>query len=140
MAPHIVRTYRPYGWAVTDTILRDGPFSRLATGDELAVVLRDDAATIWGHAFLSGVLSGTPELGVGVHQALLGRGLGRTLTTALLDRAERECRLKAVKLICVQDNAAAVDLYASLGFEQTDAFVEPRDGLPYFAMRKVLRP
>ena len=139
LAPHVVRTYRPYGWTVTEAILRDGPFSRLTAGDELAMILRDDAGAIWGHAFLSGVLGGRALFGIGVHQSLLGRGLGRRLMTALLEKADRQSGLREITLTCVQDNAAAVDLYASLGFQQTDAFIEPGDGLPYFAMRRALR-
>ena len=140
LAPQVVRAYRPYGWTITEQTLCDGPFSRQAAGDELAMILRDATGAIWGHAFLSDVLSETASFGIGVHQSLLGRGLGRRLMTALLDKAARECDLKEIKLICVQDNAAAVNLYTSLGFEQTDAFIEPGDGLPYFAMRKVTAP
>ena len=106
----------------------------------MALVLRDAGGAIWGHAFLSGLLSGTALFGIGIHQSLLGRGLGRELMTALLERAERQSDLKEITLTCVQDNAAAVDLYASLGFEKTDAFVEPGDGLTYFAMRKTIIP
>lgn len=139
LADFVVRAYRPYGWEITDATLRDGPIARQAAGDELGLVLRDQAGAIWGHAFLSNILSGAAHFGIGVHQKLLGRGLGRTLTTALLAQAGRHTGLQEIRLTCVQDNDAAVALYTSLGFERTGEFVEENDGLPYFRMRKILR-
>lgn len=138
LSPMVVRAYGPYGWEVTEQSLRDGPFARLAGGDEAALILRDDARAIWGHAFLSGVKSGAAHFGIGIHQSLLGGGLGRKLMTALLDQAGRELQLKEIRLTCVQDNDAAVGLYTSLGFEKTKEFIEENDGLPYFAMRKLV--
>ena len=138
LSPMVVRAYRPYGWEVTEQSLRDGPFVRLADGDEAAMILRDDARAIWGHAFLSGVKSGAAHFGIGIHQSLLGGGLGRQLMTALLDQADRELQLKEIRLTCVQDNATAVKLYTSLGFEMTGISVGQDDGLPYFDMRKLV--
>jgi ribosomal protein S18 acetylase RimI-like enzyme len=45
------------------------------------------------------------------------RGLGRWLTTALLDQARRE-EIEQVTLDLRADNAAAVSLYGSLGFRE----------------------
>ena len=139
LADFIVRAYRPYGWEITEEILRDGPVARTVGGEELGMVLRDDAGAIWGHAFLSEIKSGSAHFGIGVHQTLLGQGLGRELMVALLDAAERQAGLTEIRLTCVQDNDAAVTLYTSLGFEKTREFIEEGDGLPYFAMRKTLR-
>ncbi len=139
LADFVVRAYRPYGWEITAETLRDGPLARQMAGDELGLVLRDDAGAIWGHAFLSNVLSGEAHFGIGIHQKLLGRGLGEALMTALLDQADRHTDLQEIRLTCVQDNDAAIDLYTSLGFKRTGEFVEENDGLPYFRMRKILR-
>ncbi|MHC4561888.1 MAG: GNAT family N-acetyltransferase [Planctomycetota bacterium] len=138
LSPHVVRTYRPYGWEVTAEGLRDGPLANIATGDEYAMVVRDEAGTIWGHAFLSNVSSGSAPFGIGLHQALLGRRFGRKLMAALLDGAEQDCDLREIRLTCVQDNKAAVDLYTSLGFERTGEFIAEDDNLPYYRMRKPL--
>ena len=139
LADFIVRAYRPYGWEIAEEMLREGPVARTAGGDELGMVLRDEGGTIWGHAFLSEIKSGSAHFGIGIHQTLLGKGLGRGLMVALLDAAERQADLTEIRLTCVQDNDAAVTLYTSLGFEKTREFIEETDGLPYFAMRKTLR-
>ena len=138
LADSVVRAYRPYGWEITEQMLREGPIARTVSGEELALVLRDEGGAIWGHAFLSEVKTGSAHFGIGVHQMLLGKGLGRGLMVALLDTAERQADLTEIRLTCVQDNGAAVTLYTSLGFEKTREFIEEGDGLPYFAMRKVL--
>ncbi|MHC4985363.1 MAG: GNAT family N-acetyltransferase, partial [Planctomycetota bacterium] len=125
---------------VTDQMLREGPIARAVGGDELGMVLRDQGGAIWGHAFASDITSGSAHFGIGIHQTLLGKGLGRELMVALLNTAERQADLGEIRLTCVQDNVAAIELYTSLGFEKTREFIEETDGLPYFAMRKVLRP
>jgi len=138
LAEPIVRAYRPYGWDVTEQALRDGPVARTAAGDEIGLVLRDEGDNIWGHAFLADVKTGSAHAGVGVHQTLLGQGLGRKLMTALLVEAGHQPALGEVRLICVQDNAAAVALYTSLGFEITGAQTGKDDGLAYHEMRKTV--
>jgi ribosomal protein S18 acetylase RimI-like enzyme len=94
-----------------------------------------------GHAFLAGIKSADqPTLGVGIHQSLLGRGLGRKLTTTLLTEAEPLIAGKDIVLTVVQDNRPAVELYTSLGFEITDRFTSEHDNLPYYAMRRKAPP
>ena len=139
LADFIVRAFRPYGLAITEQVLADGPLARIAAGDECAFVLRDEAGNIWGHAFLQGLRSADGAmLGLGVHQSLLGRGLGRQFMTALMQAAER-LGVKRSHLSVVQDNTPAVELYKAHGFEITDKFISEIDGLPYYNMRKFLQ-
>jgi ribosomal protein S18 acetylase RimI-like enzyme len=139
LAEFVVRTYRPYGYEVTDELLRDGPLAQVQAGEELAIVWKDRDGAIWGHAFIQKIHSDTPHLGVGVHQQLVGQGMGRKLTEALMDRA-RDAKLELVTLIVVQDNAPAWTLYQSLGFEIVGEQVgisekpEESDGLAYYQM------
>jgi ribosomal protein S18 acetylase RimI-like enzyme len=137
LAEFVVRTYRPYGYDVTDEMLRDGPLAQVLAGEELAVVWKDSKGAIWGHAFIQKIHSETPHLGVGVHQQLVGQGMGRKLTGALMDRA-RQIGLTRVTLIVVQDNTPAWTLYQSLGFEITGEQIGEKeadhDGLPYYQM------
>lgn len=138
LADHIVRTFRPYGWDITEQVLADGPLARIAGGNECALVLRDEGDNIWGHAFLQGLRSADGAmLGLGVHQSLLGRGLGQKLMDALMQAADK-LRLKRISLTTVQDNAPAVELYKAHGFEITDKFVSDIDHLPYYNMLKIL--
>jgi ribosomal protein S18 acetylase RimI-like enzyme len=138
LADFVVRTYRPYGYEVTEAILREGPASRIASGDELGFVLVDDEGAIWGHAFIQALRNDKPEFGVGVHQAVLGQRRGRALTEAVMDAA-REAKLPRVHLIVVKDNTPAWTLYESVGFVATGqqegigGGVE-NDGLTYLKM------
>jgi ribosomal protein S18 acetylase RimI-like enzyme len=139
LAEEIVRTFRPYGWDLTADCLADGPLARIAAGDEFALAYRDEAGNIWGHAFLMGILSDDGAmLGLGVHQLLLGKELGRKLMAALMQAAER-LGIKRIHLSVVQDNAPAVELYKANGFEITEEFVSDLDNLPYYNMVKVFQ-
>ena len=139
LAEFVVRTYRPYGYDVTEAKLLDGPAARIASGDELGFVLVDDAGAVWGHAFIQALRNEKPEFGVGVHQAVLGRSLGRALTEAVMAEA-RERKLPSVHLIVVKDNTPAWTLYESVGFvvtgEQVSISDKPdeNDGLTYLKM------
>jgi len=137
LAPNIVRTFRPYGWQVTAQVLADGPLGRIAGGQEFALVLVDDGGNIWAHAFLQDLHAERgPTLGLGVHQSLLGRRLGRKLITALLHAADHTLMCRRISLTAVQDNTPAVDLYKSMGFEITGEFVSEDDGMAYYNMRR----
>lgn len=52
-----------------------------------------------------------------VHDEYQGRGIGRALLTALLDLADNYLGLIRVELEVWEDNAPAIRLYESLGFE-----------------------
>jgi ribosomal protein S18 acetylase RimI-like enzyme len=140
LAEEIVRTFRPYGWDVTASYLADGPLARIAAGDEFALVYRDEAGNIWGHAFLQDIRAADGVmLGLGVHQLLLGQGLGRQLMAALMQAADGELALELIRLTAVTNNAPAVELYKDFGFEITGEFVSEIDNMPYYNMQRVVR-
>lgn len=56
-------------------------------------------------------------LGIMVHKDLHGRGIGRALMHAILDVADNWLLLVRVELEVFADNAPAIALYESLGFE-----------------------
>jgi putative acetyltransferase len=56
-------------------------------------------------------------LGMAVHDQLQGRGIGRRLLAALLDLADNYLGLIRVELEVLADNAPAIRLYESAGFE-----------------------
>ncbi len=60
----------------------------------------------------------TGGLGITVHDDFVNRGIGRALLEALLDLADNTLGLKRVELDVIVDNAAAIHLYETLGFER----------------------
>ncbi|MGE5623698.1 MAG: GNAT family N-acetyltransferase [Methanocella sp.] len=56
-------------------------------------------------------------VGISIHDDFQGQGLGRALMTALLDLADNYLGLRRVQLDTWADNARAIHLYESLGFE-----------------------
>jgi len=139
LADFVVRTYRPYGYDVTETKLLDGPAHRVANDEEIGSVLVDEVGAVWGHAFIQNLSRDVPEFGVGVHQAVLGQRKGRALTEAVMAEACNR-KLPIVGLIVVKDNTPAWTLYESVGFVtigQQEGIGEgvENDGLTYLQMR-----
>ncbi|HVB10143.1 MAG TPA: GNAT family N-acetyltransferase [Bacillota bacterium] len=57
------------------------------------------------------------SLGISVHDAFQGRGIGRALMATLLDLADNFLALRRVELEVMADNPGAIHLYESLGFQ-----------------------
>jgi L-phenylalanine/L-methionine N-acetyltransferase len=57
-------------------------------------------------------------VGMGVHDAYVGRGAGRALLDALLDQADRWLNLRRIELTVWTDNHRAIALYERAGFER----------------------
>lgn len=77
-----------------------------------------DAERVLGYAMLRGWDEGyeVPSLGIALHPAARGRGLGREFMLYLHDAA-RQRGAKRVRLKVYPENTAAVRLYASLGYD-----------------------
>ncbi len=86
--------------------------------DQYFIALSDGEAVAYG--MLRGWEEGfaEPSLGVAIHPSHQGKGLGRRMTSCLIDAA-RHRGATSVRLSVYSDNAAAVRLYAKLGFELT---------------------
>lgn len=76
---------------------------------------------ILGYGMLRGWDEGyeRPSLGIVVHPAMRGQGLGRTLMS-FLHAAARLRGARQIRLKVFPDNASAVRLYRSLGYEFSD--------------------
>lgn len=66
-------------------------------------------------------------LGMGVHDAFTGRGIGAALIGAMLDAADNWLALRRIELTVFPDNAPAIRLYERHGFvreglKRQDAF------------------
>ncbi len=79
---------------------------------------------------LSGRRSHVGRVGMGVHDAWTGQGVGSALLAALLDMADRWLGLRRVELTAWTDNAPALALYRRFGFavEGTHVGYGFRDG------------
>ena len=85
-------------------------------------LVAEDAGRLLGYATLKrqpeAKLRHTANLNMGVHPDARGRAVGRRLLTDLMDRATRDGAIEIVYLHVRSDNAAAVRLYDSAGFER----------------------
>ena len=85
-----------------------------------AAVLEDGTEQVIGSVNLhveSGRMRHCGGIGLMVHPDFQGRGIGRALLDAALDIADNWLMLKRVELTVFTDNARAVALYQSAGFE-----------------------
>jgi putative acetyltransferase len=67
---------------------------------------------------LQGRMAHSADIFVAVHDDFTGRGIGRRIMAALLDLADNWLGLVRVQLLVNVDNARAIGLYESLGFER----------------------
>ncbi len=58
------------------------------------------------------------SIGMGVHDAYAGRGVGTALMAAVVDLSDRWLNLKRLELQVWADNARAIALYERFGFER----------------------
>lgn len=80
-------------------------------------------------------------LGMGVHDAFTGRGIGKALLGALIDAADNWLNIKRIELTVFTDNTPAIRLYEKFGFEtegvlKANAFKDGRFA-DAFAMARV---
>lgn len=83
----------------------------------LVAVLDGQIVGMAGLHVESGRRRHTASVGMMVHDQFQGRGIGRKLLVALLDIADNYLGLVRVELEVFPDNARAIRLYESLGFE-----------------------
>jgi putative acetyltransferase len=89
---------------------------RIAAGGPAASWVLDDAGRVVGHAGVEERVSGVLYVGMAMLPEARGQGGGRALLEAILQHA-RASRAHKVELEVWIDNARAIALYASAGFE-----------------------
>lgn len=81
-------------------------------------ILEDQIVGMAGLHVGTGRRRHTASLGMMVHDRFQGLGIGRKLLAALLDVADTYLGLARVELEVFPDNARAISLYESVGFER----------------------
>lgn len=135
LSPDARRRFRPLGWtAAIDDCARI--VEQAEQGSRYDLVLESGGRLV-GWAFLQRMDTPQAHLGIGVADALIGRGYGKRLMQGLVDEARRQGK-EGIGLILVQSNERALRLYRSFGFEilgeQTNS-----DGQSYYQMELDLR-
>jgi GNAT superfamily N-acetyltransferase len=97
------------------------------------LVARDETGALVGSAAVKHLPDGTAELKrLYVRQAARGTGLGKQLAAAAIDRA-RELGYAVIRLDTLPKMEAARGIYASLGFEPCEPWVDhPIPGVLFF--------
>lgn len=90
--------------------------NRQSNGVSLVAVM--DGIVVGNAGFMQGQgrRSHTASLGIGVHDAYQGRGIGRALVSELVAIAEDWLNICRLELTVFTDNTAAIALYENLGF------------------------
>ena len=83
----------------------------------LIAVLEDEIVGMASLKRFEGRRSHAGAIGMGVHDAWVGQGLGKRLLTSLLEIADDWWALRRVELTVNADNARAIALYERMGFE-----------------------
>lgn len=84
----------------------------------LVAVVGDVIVGNAGMSRLQGRRSHAASLGMGVHDAYAGQGIGSALLGELVDMADNWLDLKRLELTVYTDNTAAIGLYQKFGFEK----------------------
>jgi len=83
-----------------------------------AVIERKVVGTAGLHPMENRRRAHAASVGMAVHDAYAGRGVGSALLTALLEQADRWLNFKRVELTVWVDNQRAITLYERSGFER----------------------
>ena len=99
------------------------------------LIARDDDGALIGSAAVKRLPDGSAELKrLYVRPSARGTGLGKRLATAAVDRA-RELGYTTLRLDTLMKMEAARGIYASLGFEPCEPFVDhPIPGVMFFEL------
>jgi RimJ/RimL family protein N-acetyltransferase len=103
------------------------------------VVLDAGTGQVVGHAGFHGPPDeeGTVEIAYTVAPRFRRRGYATAMVTALLERAEQDPRVRAVRASIRPDNAASLATIAKFGFRKVGEQWDPEDGLEYVFKRPV---
>ncbi len=113
LSPGVARMFLPTDHVSPDA-LRDH-FDMVREGACLSLGLVEPSGRILGHAFVQGIRSSRPMLGIGLHDTVIGKGYGKRMLRMLLNDTDR-LRVPVVCLNVVKTNARAERLYRSMGF------------------------
>jgi putative acetyltransferase len=97
--------------------IRKGIENQLANSVTLIAILADRVVGDVGLTRFANRRAHAGSIGMGVHDAYTGRGIGRALIGEILAIADRWLDLRRVELTVYTDNEPALTLYRKFGFE-----------------------
>ena len=113
----VTKFYQPFPPEVKADVLKDR-LRDCGGGKRFYLGLFDRPHRIVGFGALADLTSERSAFGIGLHPSVQGKGWGRKLSEAVLDRADR-LGLPVVHLSVVKENTRAQSLYLKLGFSIT---------------------
>ena len=121
-------------WRIRLDQIRDDPAS--TEWIARAAVAEPDGVVV-GHGGFHGPPDpdGTVEVAYSVDPVHRRRGYGRAILSALLDRADADPRVSAVRASIRPDNAGSLATIAGFGFEKVGEQLDPVDGLENVYLR-----
>lgn len=130
-----IRTFKPLGPTTTLEACSAVCQANVA-GEKYDLVAVNDCGIVgWG--FVWDLAKPEPMFGLGVADALHGRGIGPELTRRVLAECDRR-RLPRVVLTVVKDNHRARRIYERQGFVTYGELHLDYDGLDYYRMERLL--
>jgi len=130
-----IRTFRPLGLhtslQVCEQIVAENGAAPASRFDLVAC----DHDAIIGWAFITGLNTPHPDLGIAVADHCQGQGIGTALISQVIVKAKM-CDLTAIYLMVVQDNYRAIRFYKRYGFRAYEQEFDEIDQLLYFHMVK----
>jgi ribosomal protein S18 acetylase RimI-like enzyme len=113
LTEEVTATFQPFREVSLDVMRRH--LDEAQSGRHVSIGL-EKSAEIVGHCFVTGIDEKHPVFGIGIQAPFHGRGLGRRLMAAAIEKAH-ELGAAHITLTVLKRNKKAISMYKSFGFK-----------------------